>query len=100
MSEHTCTCDRPVPITSLHRWGPITCVRCDGWLVCECCGRPARYAIQLSREHDRFYIPSHIARHEWPWSVEEVSFCRPCMRAIEDGLRASVAWLRTRREQF
>lgn len=69
---------------------------------CEACGAEGRFSILLAAgEHGegplekltRWYIPnqSFRATDATTWSEpEEVWFCHPCMRKIEDNLRATI----------
>lgn len=62
---------------------------------CLCCAATAVYSVLLAGDLDgpigRLYLPNQSARQE----ADETWFCHPCMRTIEDGLRATVAYLRS-----
>jgi hypothetical protein len=69
---------------------------------CVCCGKPARYTIQLAvgpshNDLTRYYIPNDFAReaHGGYDPIEEVPFCAACMRPIEDNLRATIGYLQS-----
>jgi len=72
--------------------------------ACVGCGKPEQYNILLATGFDpqqpdmqRFYIPNEFVREEQGKDhdpTEQVSFCRECMRAVEDALRASILYLR------
>lgn len=62
---------------------------------CHCCHQPTEFSILLI--HDtiamRRYLPNQHARNLPKTSldvIEEVGFCHPCMRAIEDSLNATI----------
>jgi hypothetical protein len=61
---------------------------------CECCGKPAWYTIMLVDHGDgEFFIPNQSARAVEGTGlacIRQVPFCHPCIRAIEDNLRATI----------
>lgn len=68
---------------------------------CFSCGQRAKYSILLSKTRNvdqrppvfRFYIPNQTARDAGAY--EEVWFCPDCMRALEDGFRATLLYLQS-----
>ena len=73
---------------------------------CVCCDKPGRYSIILavgpqgndSLKIPRLYIPNQSVRAEMEKEdgfkvAEEKWFCAPCMRTIEDNLRATILYL-------
>ena len=64
---------------------------------CICCGNPGSYSIRLAigphghRSTERYYLPNKFARENHA-DIEERSFCQAHMRAIEDGLRATISY--------
>ena len=78
--------------------------RCDamnllmGYDECECCGGPASVTILLADMDDGyFYIPNQHVRSVQGTEVDnvkQVPFCAPCMRTVEDQLRATIAKLK------
>ena len=67
---------------------------------CRTCSKTAKYSVLLaSSPHDnssddpsvRYYLPNQLAREEKHF--QEVLFCHPCMRTIEDNLRATILYL-------
>jgi hypothetical protein len=68
--------------------------------TCLCCGKEAKYSLKLFRgdEEDgspRWYLPNQ-SRNMVPELLEQVWFCHPCMREIEDNFRATVSGLTKR----
>jgi hypothetical protein len=48
------------------------------------------------RADDRLYLPNQTVRQAWEegWEQPEPNlFCQPCMRKVEDNLRATVLYL-------
>lgn len=67
------------------------CVACDG---------DGHYTILLAvgiegeSDNARYYLPNQSAREEHGSGmdpVKQVTFCRHCMRELEDGLRGTIA---------
>lgn len=65
---------------------------------CKCCGDPGVYNILLAIGpgsdwiSERLYLPNQDARLVGE-VLQEVWFCRRCMRIIEDNFRATVIYL-------
>jgi hypothetical protein len=71
---------------------------------CICCGQPGQYSILLAEglnkdglDIPRYYIPNAFVRQhekeEGRSETEEMMFCHPHMRAVEDNLRATILYL-------
>ena len=64
---------------------------------CSCCGRPSAFTILLvDGGSGHYYIPNQHVRACVGTGISElkqIPFCHPCMRAIEDNLRATIAML-------
>jgi hypothetical protein len=65
---------------------------------CICCGKPAEYSIQLAvgpNEHghagERYYLPNASVRDFEP-NIPMRWFCHRHMRAVEDSVRATIAY--------
>jgi hypothetical protein len=71
-----------------------------------CCDKPGKYSIILavgpeghdSLEIPRLYIPNQAVREEMEKQggfqvAGEKWFCHPCMRIVEDNLRATILYL-------
>ena len=70
------------------------CKACrDRGARCYACDAPGRYSVLLSVTDGRLYLPNQFARSD-PDAFEEVWFCKCCIRAIEDNLRATIMYLR------
>jgi hypothetical protein len=76
---------------------------------CIGCGKPSKYRIQLAEGLQanrllaipRYYIPNQHARDpKFPETVEEVHFCKKCMRSVEDALRATILYLQAENDQL
>ena len=64
---------------------------------CHCCGTQAVYSIVLAfgpdgdGNDDRVYLPNqHARKFGSSPSLRETWFCKPCMRTLEDTLRATL----------
>ena len=62
--------------------------------LCKCCGKEAEYNILLFGDDERWYIPNQ-SRNDVPELLEEVWFCKACMRSIEDNFRATILYLQS-----
>lgn len=67
---------------------------------CLCCNNEGTSQILLAEgsnddvfEEPRWYIPNQTVREYGVEFIKEVWFCHPCMRAIEDSLRATIMYL-------
>jgi hypothetical protein len=71
---------------------------------CICCDQAGQYSIRLAGgtnkdglDLPRYYIPNALVRkHEEDEGrsvTEEIMFCHPHMRAVEDNLRATILYL-------
>ena len=60
--------------------------------TCSVCKEPGKYSVLLGGDIDRLYLPNQNAR-DVNRDINEVWFCAPCMRTIEDNLRATVLYL-------
>jgi len=76
---------------------------------CICCGQRSEYSIQLAvgtqanrlLAMPRYYLPNQHARNpEFPPTVDEINFCKKCMRSVEDSLRATILYLQAENEQI
>jgi hypothetical protein len=76
---------------------------------CICCGKPSKYSIQLAEGTQakrllaipRYYLPNQHARDpKFPTVTEEIHFCKKCMRAVEDALRATILYLQAENDQL
>ena len=76
---------------------------------CVCCGKPSEYSIHLAvGPHaerlialPRYYLPNQHARNpEFPQVVEEIDFCKECMRAVEDAVRARILYRQAENDQL
>lgn len=63
-----------------------------GLHLCYCCGAEAQYSVELVNQDRRLYIPNQMVREMGHPCLMAIWFCRPCMRAIEDALRATVGY--------
>lgn len=78
-------------------------------MKCLCCPNDAYVTVQLAEgpqgwKHNqtpRLYIPNdHVrANVDMHGSVEEIPFCKTCMRVIEDNFRATVLYLQAENKQ-
>lgn len=62
---------------------------------CFTCGQPAEFSIMLGGDEERFYLPNQHVRRTAIEYVKEYWFCHPCMRMIEDNLRATIQYLKS-----
>jgi len=65
---------------------------------CYTCGKNSNFSILLARTNGRIYLPNQAVRREaqdYGDGYGEISFCKDCMRAIEDSLRATILYLQT-----
>ena len=60
--------------------------------ICYCCNRPSENSISLVDQDGRIYIPNQMVRKLGHSCLKVIGFCRPCMRAIEDALRATIQY--------
>jgi hypothetical protein len=67
---------------------------------CICCKGKAIYSVLLAggphsdrRNSPRWYLPNQSVREHPTDVMQEIWFCHPCMRAVEDNLRATIAYL-------
>ncbi len=76
---------------------------------CICCGKPSLYSIELAiGPHaerlvalPRYYLPNQHARDpKFPRTIEEVHFCRDCMRSVEDAVRSTIMYLQSENDQL
>ena len=76
---------------------------------CVCCGKPSEYSIRLAIGSQaerlvatpRYYLPNQHARNpQFPQVVEDVFFCAPCMRAVEDAVRSTILYLQAENDQL
>jgi hypothetical protein len=76
---------------------------------CTCCGKPSKYSIQLAMGTHakrlvalpRYYLPNQHARDpKFPTVIEEIPFCKKCMRSVEDTLRATILYLQAENDQI
>lgn len=59
---------------------------------CYCCQKAAEVSVQLVDQDGRIYIPNQMVRKLGHACLREIWFCRPCMRVIEDALRATIQY--------
>ena len=68
---------------------------------CYSSGKNSNYSIMLATSGGRIYLPNQALRSEdsprHP-GYGEVAFCAPCMRTIEDNLRATILYLQSENE--
>lgn len=57
---------------------------------CYCCSDAADISVELVNQDRRIYIPNQMVREQGHPCLMLIWFCRPCMRAIEDALRATI----------
>jgi hypothetical protein len=76
---------------------------------CICCGKTAKYSVQLAvGAHakrlvalPRYYLPNQHARNpDFPSVVDQIYFCKKCMRSVEDTLRATILYLQAENDQI
>lgn len=76
---------------------------------CVCCAKPSDYAIQLAiGPHGkrlialpRYYLPNQHARNpDFPPVIEDVHFCKGCMRTVEDAVRSTILYLQAENDQL
>ena len=76
---------------------------------CICCGKPSKYSVHLAEGSQantllavpRYYLPNQHARDpKFPAVIEEINFCKKCMRAVEDSLRATILYLQAENDQL
>jgi hypothetical protein len=76
---------------------------------CICCGKPSKYSVQLAEGSQakrllavpRYYLPNQHARNpKFPATMEEIHFCKKCMRSVEDALRATILYLQAENDQL
>ena len=67
---------------------------------CLCCKEEAVYSVLLAEGPNgdrgngiRYYIPNQSVRESPEGTVKEIWFCHSCMRAVEDNMRATIAYL-------
>lgn len=65
---------------------------------CFCCKKTASLSVLLVNADGRIYIPNQNAREFTPDIIEEIWFCRSCMRLIEDGLRKTISEIQAIRD--
>lgn len=59
---------------------------------CYCCRMPAEISVSLVDQDGRIYIPNQMVRERGHPRMQDIWFCRPCMRTIEDSLRATIQY--------
>ncbi len=76
---------------------------------CICCGKGSKYSIQLAeglQGNDlvalpRYYLPNMGARDPaHPADLKEAYFCVPCMRRVEDAVRATILYLQAENDRL
>jgi hypothetical protein len=76
---------------------------------CICCGKTSKYSIHLAvGSHakrlvaiPRYYLPNQHARNpKFPPVVDEIHFCRKCMRSVEDAVRSTILYLQAENDQL
>lgn len=76
---------------------------------CICCGKISKYSIHLAEGPQakrlvalpRYYLPNQHARDpKFPATIEDIYFCKECMRSVEDALRAVILYLQAENEQI
>lgn len=60
--------------------------------LCYCCNAVAASSIMLVDQDGRIYIPNQMVRERGHACLQEIWFCKGCMRAIEDALRATIQY--------
>jgi len=76
---------------------------------CIGCGKPSKYSVQLAvgpqanrlTALPRYYLPNQHARNpDFPAVIEDVFFCKKCMRAVEDSMRSAILYLQSENDQI
>jgi hypothetical protein len=74
---------------------------------CVCCGSAAKFTVLLAgadglpERYPRYHLPNQNARADDTGlaHLQEVPFCHPCIRAIEDNLRATILSLQIKADR-
>lgn len=53
---------------------------------------PAEISVSLVDQDGRIYIPNQMVRRGGHPDLQDIWFCQPCMRTIEDSLRATIQY--------
>jgi len=60
---------------------------------CIGCGQPGEFSILLAGSPEHWYLPNQYARSLESPPLQEVWFCKVCMKILEDGFRETLAGL-------
>jgi len=61
--------------------------------ICIGCGHPGEFSILLAGSPEHWYLPNQQARSLESPPLQEVWFCRICMKILENGFRETLAGL-------
>jgi hypothetical protein len=78
-------------------------------IPCICCGKSSKHSVRLAEGFQandlvalpRYYLPNIGARDpDFPADLKEVYFCVPCMRRVEDAVRATILYLQAENDRL